>query len=541
MRECVYEGSAPVIIIGGGPVGLATALELAFHGVDSLVLERRVASSEFPMRANLVNLRSMEHFRRLGIADQLRDNDPVSKEFKRSSTWVTHLNGHIVYDFPNVFDFPDASPLGSDRPEWIPNEAIEKTLQDAASRNIRIDLRFDSTLIDFQSDESGISVLYRGGDGREQRVTGEYMVAADGSRSFVRKKLGLRMEGVSNLTEASIWHIEAPDMIDRSTVGKSSFFWYINEHRDSSWTIVQDSEKGRYAFMVLPMTEGFDPDSWEDAKRLLYRNVGFAFPVKNLGGGKVGIHSLILPRFDHGRTFFVGDAAHLISPMGGFGLNLGIGDAADLGWKLSARIRGWGGLRLLDSYGSERSTAIRWIQGECIDNTSVLAPELAEDGMSRDDAEGQAVRGRVAERIAEVKAKEFESLGGQLGYRYDDSPIIVDDDRTRPALSMGEYTPSAAPGARAPHIWLSHDESLFDRFGPEFTLLKLNSECETGLIEAAAAERYVPLKIVELDSDKLRDLYEANLALIRPDQHVAWRGDAIPPDAGRLIDKVIGA
>jgi 2-polyprenyl-6-methoxyphenol hydroxylase-like FAD-dependent oxidoreductase len=531
----------PVVIIGGGPIGIGTALELAFHGVPSVILEQRDRGTEFPMRSNFTNLRTMEHFRRWGIADKLRENDPISPEFQRSTTWVTHLNGKLVRDFPQAFDFSEPTPLGSDRAEWTPNSAIERTMQEATHGRPEIDFRFGCQVQGFAQDEHGVNVSYRDAHGVEQTIRGKYMVAADGTRSFVRKALGLRMEGVSDLVVASIWHVEAPGMIARSTVGKSSFIWFINEFRDSLLYIVQDSEKERYMFMLAPASEGHDPNSWEDMKKIILRNIGFDTPLTNLGGGAVRIHSLILPRFDHGRIFFAGDAAHTISPMGGFGLNLGIGDAVDLGWKLAARINGWGGDRLLESYGIERSMAVRWIQQECIDNTATLAPQLIEEGIGLDGPEGDAIRARVGQRIFDAKTKEFASLGAQLGYRYEGSPIVASDGSTPPPLSMAQFTPSAFPGCRAPHVWLGGGVSLFDRLGPEFTLLKLQLDADTAPLEKAANERGVPLAVIEPNDPALAELYEAKMALIRPDQHVAWRGDAAPREALRLIDLARGA
>jgi 2-polyprenyl-6-methoxyphenol hydroxylase-like FAD-dependent oxidoreductase len=534
-------GEHPVVIVGGGPIGIATALELAFHRVPSVILEQRAPGVHLPMRANLTNLRTMEHFRRWGIADKLRENDPISDEFERSTTWVTHLNGKLVRDFPRAFDFSEPTPLGSDRPEWAPNTAIDKTMQDAAAAKSEIDFRFGCSVIDFDQDADGVNVRYRDTANVEHWVRGKYLLAADGSRSTVRKSLGIRMEGVADVVAGSIWHVEAPGMIARSTVGKSSFVWFINEHRDSLLFIVQDSEKERYMFMLVPATTGADPNSWEDTRKIILRNIGFDTPLTNLGGGAVSIHSLIVPRFNQGRVFLAGDAAHLISPMGGFGLNLGIGDAVDLGWKLAATIQGWGGERLLETYGFERSKVIRWILQECADNTAVLAPQLVEEGIDAEGPEGDAIRERVGQRIHETKTREFASWGAQLGYRYEGSPIVVPDGSTPPPLSMAVFTPSAFPGCRAPHVWLQDGRSLFDILGPDFTVLKLDSDADTTTIEQAARERGVPLVVVQPNHTGLAQLYEAKLAIVRPDQHIAWRGNRAPTDALALIDSIRGA
>ncbi|MDQ6731325.1 MAG: FAD-dependent monooxygenase [Actinomycetota bacterium] len=537
-ESTTIEETDAVVIVGAGPIGLGVSLELALRGIRSIVLESRAKDTHYAMRSNLTNLRSMEHFRRWGIADRLRANDPIDPEFKRDVTWVTGLNGHVVVNFEGAFDF-DQVPFAAEVPEWAPTTAIEKTMQDEAQTRTEIDLRFECEVTGVEQEADTVSVTYRQGAG-ELTLRAPYLVAADGSRSPIRRQLGVKLEGTPDLVQSSIWLIEAPDLIERSVVGRSSFYFFINEHRDAALMIVQDSDRGHYMFMVLPASEGADPADWEATRQILYRNVGYEFPVKPLAGGHVRVHSMIAPRFDHGRVFLAGDAAHLISPMGGFGMNIGIGDAVDLGWKLAATIQGWGGEKLLRSYGEERGEAVRWIQQECIDNTAILAPELVEDGISADAPSGDEVRARVAQRIIEEKTKEFISTGAQLGYRYTGSPIIVPNGQA-PPLSMADYVPSATPGCRAPHIWLKDGSSLYDHFGPGFTLLKLDRAVNTSALEEAAATRGVPLKVLFVEEEQMADLYGVNLALVRPDQHIAWRGEAAPEDPLEVIDIVRGA
>lgn len=530
----------PVVIAGGGPVGISVALELARHGVRTLVLEQRERGEYNYARTNITNLRSMEHFRRWGIADKLRANDPVGDDFVRSATYVTALNGHVVTDLTNVFAYSERHPFASDRAQYAPNPGIEATVQQAATEHPLIDIRFSSTVMAVEQDGRSVRVAYEDADG-EHTVDAEYLVAADGSRSPIRHQVGIRMEGTANLVQASIWYIHAPGLKERMDVGRSSFFLFINEFRDNMMLIAQDSDD-HYMFGLFPVADNIDPDNWDQARAALFRNVGFEFDVEPLSGGRVRVHSLLSPEFHRGRIFFAGDAAHLISPMGGFGMNLGIGDAADLGWKLAAVLNGWGGPALLQSYGHERAAVISWIQEACIGNTGRNAESFTLDGISDSTPEGAELRARIGAIIAAVKIKEFKSFGAQLGTHYQGSPIVVPDGTTPPPPSQGDYVPSASPGCRAPHVWLTEEVSLYDRFGVGYTLLVTGNPAaiDTSVFEVAAKERGIPLEILVPEYDGLRELYGAELALIRPDQHVAWRGDVLPASVDDVLDIVSG-
>ena len=235
-----------------------------------------------------------------------------------------------------------------------------------------------------------------------------------------------------------------------------------------------------------------------------------------------------------------GDAAHLFTPTGGFGMNTGIDDAANLAWKLAAVVQGWGGEGLLDTYETERrpiaqrntSAAHRFARsvGE--------VPVAAE--MEEDSEAGAAAR-RAASAYLSTFGEEFASIGVQLGARYDASPLIASDE-TPPTDDPAVYTPSACPGGRAPHVWLASGRSLFDALGPGFTLLCLRAPGDDAhRLRVAARQRGVPLTLVGITVPEARELYGRNYALVRPDQHVAWRGDRVPNDAESLLDRVTGA
>jgi hypothetical protein len=241
-------------------------------------------------------------------------------------------------------------------------------------------------------------------------------------------------------------------------------------------------------------------------------------------------------------VFLVGDAAHQLIPTGGFGMNTGIGDACDLGWKLDAVHRGWAGERLLDSYEAERRPIGERNVAASADNAAELARHAAPAALLDDTEQGRELRAAVGRLILERQRPEFESAGVQLGYRYDPSPLCVPDGTPPPPDDATTYVPCARPGSRAPHWRLPDGSALFDRFGRGFALLRLGAaRAEVAPLERAARARGLPLVTLELADAGLRELYAADLVLVRPDQHVAWRGARLPEDALALVDRVRGA
>jgi hypothetical protein len=226
--------------------------------------------------------------------------------------------------------------------------------------------------------------------------------------------------------------------------------------------------------------------------------------------------------------------------MGGYGMNMGIGDAVDLGWKLSAVLGGWGADSLLDSYEAERRPIHLRVIDEAAANFAHNSNRYRDPALEQEGAGGDELRRRLGATIHEEKAREFASTGVQLGYRYEHSPIIVPDGTPPTPDEVGRYVPTARPGHLAPHAWLDEQHCLYDRFGPDLTLLILGARPERArpLIDAANRSG-VPLSTVRLSTPELRELYGADLILVRPDQHVAWRGDRVE-DALAILNRVLG-
>lgn len=528
-----------VIVAGGGPVGMATAIELAVRGVKTLICETRPEGVINTARVNFTNARSMEHFRRLGMANALRANDPVPPTVIRDVTFITRATGKILVNLEGGCEWKERLPIASDVPEWAPHQAIEETMLERLRDLPEADIFNGTTIVDFEQDAEGINVLCETSAGRKT-LRAKYLVAADGSRSVIRKKLNAPLVGETLFDNVS-WHFRAPQLLSLfKNTQLSSLTFFINEDAYADLLMPQ-SENDHYVYMISPLPEGVDPNDWETIKSMLYRSVGQEFEIFEPKNSSWASHSRLAPSYDFGRVLLAGDAAHLTSPFGGFGMNMGVGDAADLGWKLSALLAGWGGPMLLDSYTIERHEAEKFIIEGSAYNNKMTGSQLVRPYMEEDSERGEAARAEVRDLIINVKTQEFRSIGAQLGYRYFSSPIIVPDGTEAPSLDYGDYTPMAIPGCRAPHIWLQDDSSLFDHFGSGFCLLKLNGSASTSALEKAASARSVPLKVFELDNDEARQLYERDLVLIRPDQHVAWRGNTLPEDCERLVDIVRGA
>lgn len=528
-----------VIVAGGGPIGMAMTLELADRGIRTLMCEQRAEGLYHTARVNLTNARSMEHFRRLGIADRLRANDPVPAKFHRDVTFSTRANGRILVNIEGACEWSERLPIAADVPEWAPNQAIEKTLHERLRELPAAALRFNAEVVDFTQDDAGVSVTYKGPDG-PVTATADYLVICDGARSALRARLNAPLVG-ETLAQSMSWHFRAPalaELFDKTRL--SSFTFFLNEDGYADLVMPQSGED-HWVYMSSPIPDGVDPLDFEQVRRMIYRSIGAEFEIFEPEGRAWGSHSRMVPSYNFGRVLLAGDAAHLTSPFGGFGMNMGIGDTADLGWKLAALLEGWGGPLLLDSYSLERREVERFIIDGSAYNQKLLGTQLVRPHMEEDSERGEAARKEVRELIITEKLQEFRSLGAQLGYHYYSSPLIVRDTRDAPPLDYAEYTPSAVPGCRAPHLWLADGSSLFDHFGDGFCLLKLDPAASTAALEAAAAKHKVPLKTFVLDQPEARDLYERKLVLIRPDQHVAWRGDSLPENCNNLINIVRGA
>lgn len=529
-----------VLIVGAGPVGLAASIELGLRGIRCLVVERNDRTGYSP-RAKTTNVRTREHLRRWGIADDLRRTSPVSPDRPPVVVFATRMNGHLLARFDNAMNAArQRNDLYSEEAQWVPQYILEEVLRRKAECIPGVAIRFQSEMLSFEERAEGVATRIRDtATGREHKVPSAYLIGADGPRSAVRSAIGATMQGEGAFSKNFSIIFRAPGLNKRQTLGGAIMYWLVNDDVPSMLGAMD--EQGLWSLMVTKLAGDVDPGSL-DPVDLVRRAVGMSDLAVEIVGTDLWVaNRLIADRYSSNRVFLAGDACHLHPPFGGFGMNMGVGDAVDLGWKLAARLRGWGGEHLLATYAFERRQVHARTVAEAVANFGTVSNQLVRPGLEDDTAVGAATRAEIGEVILATKQREFKTLGLVLGARYADSPIVIPDGTHPPPEHTTLYVPSAHPGCLAPHLWLADGSSLYDHFGPCFTLVVTVGEIvDAQPLIAAAARHRVPVTAIAPGDSRLLARYEARFALIRPDQHVAWRGDLIPSDADALWKRVAG-
>ncbi len=530
----------PVLIVGGGPVGLALAGDLGWHGVDCVLIEQSDGSIYQP-RMDLVGIRTMEFCRRWGLVGAV-ENSAYPRDYAQDNVYLTSLTGYELgrERFPGIGQ-ASPPPESPQRRERCPQNMFDPILRQFAASQKSVTMRYRTRLLSFAQDPDNVTAEVENVEtGAWERISARYIVGCDGARSLVREMLGIRMLGNPVLTYTTNVIFRCPHLLSLHDKGKAYRHIFIGP--EGTWaTIVAINGRDQWRFSLIGSTAQREYTTAE-IETAIRRAVGCDFEFEILSVLPWVRRELVAETYRYGSGFITGDAAHAMSPTGGFGMNTGIGDAVDLSWKLAAVLEGWGGAGLLDSYTSERQPVGARNVAEASGNLRRMLSVGAHPDIAEATPQGAATREKVGREFAEMMRREWFTLGVHLGYRYEGSPICWPDGSEAPPDEAVSYMPTARPGHRAPHVWLANGRSTLDLFGRGFTLLGFGAAAEEAapLIDAARA-RNLPLAFVTLAEPHIAAVYERKFVLVRPDGHVAWRDDRLPADPLRLIDVVRGA
>ena len=530
----------PVLIVGGGPVGLALAADLGRRGTRCLVVEQGDGQPDHP-RATALNSRSMEFMRHWGIAEAVHAAG-TPDDFPHTVLYCTSLTGYEIARIERP-SHGGREPIkhSPERPQRCNQLFLDPILTKLANSLDAVELRYRCPLESVsERDDHVVATVHDRANDRRIEIVAQYLVDCSGGRSVIRPALGIAMNGSPYVGYFLSIFVRAPELWTHHPMGKAALITFVDAK--GLWrNLISLDGRALYRF-GLTGKAFYDAPDQVDAEALFRQAVGKHVPHEILSVRRWMARNVVADRYRHGRIFLAGDAAHLNHPAAGLGLNTGLGDAVDLGWKLSAVLAGWGGARLLESYELERRpVGLRNIgHADASHNSERQQPTHPEIAM--DSAAGAAARRQMGEDLVRIQTRRVLTDGLALGYQYASSPIVCGDGAPPPPSSTVEYHPTTVPGSRAPHAWLADGRSTLDLFGNGFTLLRLGAGAQQpSAMERAFAQCGVPLNTISVADPAIAALYERPLVLVRPDGHVAWRGDKEPDDPLAVVNRVRGA
>jgi 2-polyprenyl-6-methoxyphenol hydroxylase-like FAD-dependent oxidoreductase len=532
-----------VVIAGGGPCGLMLANELGRRGIGVMLFDAKESTTANP-QANATQARTMEHYRRLGFADEIRALG-LPGDFPTDIAYFTRFARHELarFSLPSAREARQlvTSLSGSWSAAELPHRCNQKYIEPVLRRHAEtlagVSVRYKKSVSGFNEKADRVEVFVDG-----KTVECNYLVGADGARSLVRQQLGLRYGGETGIARDFVGgrmlavYARIPEFY--RAVPHAPAWMNVSFNRERRCFMPAMDGKAEFAYHTqLRPHEEEDPITDAKAVAMVQATIGLPLAVEVLARDLwTAGHSLVADRFQSRRVFIGGDAAHLFTPTGGLGYNTAVEDAVNLGWKLAAVIKGQAGPGLLESYEAERRPLAQRnvaYAKRFADSLGLYepAPEIEDDTPA-----GEEARRRAGEYLAAHGRAEFNIPGVTFGGRYDGSAAIASDGTQPPPDTANVYVPTGCPGGRPPHLWLEDGRSLYDLFGFDWTLLNLGKKAP-GAWASAAGRLGLDLKIVDLKNEEARELYQADLALIRPDQIVAWRGqaDERPPEVLRKL------
>lgn len=540
-----------VLIAGAGPVGLVLAMELAARGIDVTMLEPRRRLEPPNVKCNHVSARSMEILRRLGVAGAVRqaglpEDYPHDIAYRITATGqeLTRIPIPCRRDRYTAATGPDTGWPTAEPPHRINQIYLEPILFLHAEAQARIRILNRTALRDFEQDAQGVRAVAEHVDsGQRLNFDCDYLIGCDGGRSMVRKRIGAQLRGDAVVQRVQSTYIHAPDLLARFQHAPAWATFSLNPRRSGNMYAIDGRERWlihNYLREDEPDFESVDRDAC--IRAILGVDAGFRYDIisKEDWYGR----RLVAERFRDRRVFLCGDSAHLWVPYAGYGMNAGIADAHNLAWLLAARLQGWGAPGILDAYEAERLPITEQVSHFAMNHAHAMASQRKSvpDGIEQPGPQGDALRAALGRAAYDLNVQQYCCAGLNFGYFYDRSPLVAYDGEPAPGYSMGGFSASTVPGCRTPYFELANGTPLYDALGPGYTLLRFDPAIDATPLLRAAQARGLPLAVLDADRrDPRAAVYRHALLLSRPDQHVAWRGDALPADLHALAARLCGA
>jgi 2-polyprenyl-6-methoxyphenol hydroxylase-like FAD-dependent oxidoreductase len=539
-----------VLVVGAGPVGLTAAMDLAARGIDVVVAEIRKAGEPPNVKCNHVSARSMEAFRRLGIVHRVRDGG-LPAEFPNDCAYRTAVVGRELSRIPipsradrySATEGPDTDWPTPEPPHRINQIYLEPILFSCAQERPRIKILNRVEIERFAQSEDRVLAYGRDLDRHDGiEIVAEYLVGCDGGRSMVRKAIGSRLTGIDVVQRVQSTYIHAPQLKDLIVQRPAWMTMSLNPRRCGTTVAIDGKDNWLIHNHLLPDETHFESVDRDWALRTIL-GVDDRFQYQILSKEDWIGRRLVADRFRDRRVFICGDAAHLWIPYAGYGMNAGIADAVDLCWMIAAVLQGWARPEMLEAYEAERQPITEQVSQFAMNHAlAVMSQRLAvPPEIEAEGPIGDEVRDRIGRAAYDLNVQQYCCAGLNFGYYYDRSPIIAYDGEVPPSYTMGSFTPSNIPGARVPHVWLGNDRSLLDEIGPGYTLLCLDEKVDVRPFADAAVRLRIPLAIINIDRNKTKFGFRENMLMVRPDSHIAWRGDVVPREPLRLFEHLRGS